>query len=303
MVGGGGRRSPMLGVAAIPTASADSCVITVTLIGGGHLSFTVNVPPGTPLSQISLPVHVGVIGVTESCAPSSTTTTTTPTTSRPTPTTSTSTQQTSTSSRSSAPKSGGGSKKQKSSSHKPGKKSSKSKSKSNGSGGVSAQQPKTKKSSKPATLRGTGGVPSAANPTYSFSLPGAAPLGVPNFFIDSFQIPPFLLPIYQAAGIEYDVPWQVLAAINEIETDYGRNLSCPRARARWGGCSSSPRRGSATRSQLRGTGSRIRTTRSMRSSPRPGICRRRALRRTSARRSSPTTTPAGTCSRCCCARS
>jgi hypothetical protein len=56
-------------------------------------------------------------------------------------------------------------------------------------------------------------------------------LGVPNFFIDSFRIPPFLLPIYQAAGIEYDVPWQVLAAINEIETDYGRNLSVSSAGA------------------------------------------------------------------------
>jgi membrane-bound lytic murein transglycosylase B len=54
---------------------------------------------------------------------------------------------------------------------------------------------------------------------------------VPNFFIDSFQIPPFLLPIYQAAGIEYDVPWQILAAINEIETDYGRNLSVSSAGA------------------------------------------------------------------------
>jgi hypothetical protein len=40
-----------------------------------------------------------------------------------------------------------------------------------------------------------------------------------------------LLPIYQAAGIEYDVPWQVLAAINEIESDYGRNLSVSSAGA------------------------------------------------------------------------
>jgi hypothetical protein len=54
---------------------------------------------------------------------------------------------------------------------------------------------------------------------------------VPNFFIDNFRIPPFLLPIYQAAGIEYDVPWQVLAAINEVETDYGRNLSISSAGA------------------------------------------------------------------------
>jgi hypothetical protein len=74
-------------------------------------------------------------------------------------------------------------------------------------------------------------VPTPANPTFSFALPGPAPLGVPNFFIDSFRIPPFLLPIYQAAGIEYDVPWQVLAGINEIETDYGRNLSVSSAGA------------------------------------------------------------------------
>ncbi len=74
-------------------------------------------------------------------------------------------------------------------------------------------------------------MPKASNPTYSLSLPGPAPLGVPNFFIDSFRIPPFLIPIYQAAGIEYQVPWQVLAAINEIESDYGRNLSVSSAGA------------------------------------------------------------------------
>jgi Transglycosylase SLT domain/Peptidase family M23 len=74
-------------------------------------------------------------------------------------------------------------------------------------------------------------VPKTSNPTFSLSLPGPAPIGVPNFFIDSFRIPPFLIPIYQAAGIEYQVPWQVLAAINEIETDYGRNLSVSSANA------------------------------------------------------------------------
>jgi hypothetical protein len=54
---------------------------------------------------------------------------------------------------------------------------------------------------------------------------------VPNFFIEKFRIPPFLLPIYQAAGIEYGVRWEVLAAINEIETDYGRNLNVSSAGA------------------------------------------------------------------------
>ena len=54
---------------------------------------------------------------------------------------------------------------------------------------------------------------------------------MPNFFIDKFRIPPFLLSIYQAAGIEYGVRWEVLAAINEIETDYGRNLNVSSAGA------------------------------------------------------------------------
>ena len=52
-----------------------------------------------------------------------------------------------------------------------------------------------------------------------------------NFFIESFRIPPFLLPIYQAAGTAYGIPWQVLAAINEVETDYGRDLSVSSAGA------------------------------------------------------------------------
>ena len=57
------------------------------------------------------------------------------------------------------------------------------------------------------------------------------PVGVPNFFINKFRIPPFLLSIYQAAGIQYGVRWEVLAAINEIETDYGRNLNVSSAGA------------------------------------------------------------------------
>lgn len=55
--------------------------------------------------------------------------------------------------------------------------------------------------------------------------------GVPNFFIESFRIPPFLLPIYQAAGTAYGIPWQILAAINEVETNYGRDLSVSSAGA------------------------------------------------------------------------
>ncbi len=61
--------------------------------------------------------------------------------------------------------------------------------------------------------------------------PATSAAGIPNFFIGHFGIPPFLLSIYQAAGIQYGVPWEVLAAINEIETDFGRNLNVSSAGA------------------------------------------------------------------------
>ena len=61
--------------------------------------------------------------------------------------------------------------------------------------------------------------------------PIATAHSVPNIVLDRFSVPPFLLPIYQAAGMEYGVSWEVLAAINAIETDYGRNLSVSTAGA------------------------------------------------------------------------
>jgi Transglycosylase SLT domain len=72
--------------------------------------------------------------------------------------------------------------------------------------------------------------PSALTPLPPSAL-GSAISGVPSFFIANFAIPPFLLPIYQAAGRAYGIPWQVLAAINEVETDYGRDLSLSSAGA------------------------------------------------------------------------
>jgi hypothetical protein len=49
--------------------------------------------------------------------------------------------------------------------------------------------------------------------------------------LDFYRIPLFLLPIYQAAAVQYGVPWQILAAINEVETDYGSDLSVSSAGA------------------------------------------------------------------------
>ena len=46
-----------------------------------------------------------------------------------------------------------------------------------------------------------------------------------------YRIPLFLLPIYQTASLQYGVPWQILAAINEIETNYGTDQSVSTAGA------------------------------------------------------------------------
>jgi hypothetical protein len=75
------------------------------------------------------------------------------------------------------------------------------------------------------------GAPTKSNPSVSITDIGPAPIGVPNFVIDKFTIPPFLLPIYQACGTQYGIPWQILASINRIETAFGTNLNVSSAGA------------------------------------------------------------------------
>ena len=89
--------------------------------------------------------------------------------------------------------------------------------------------PSRRDHSKEAPSRRRAPRPSKRRPApHSAASPAPAPAGeltaVPNFVIRRFEVPIFLLPIYQAAGIEYGVRWEILAAINDIETDYGRNL-------------------------------------------------------------------------------
>ena len=83
-----------------------------------------------------------------------------------------------------------------------------------------------------APTRRPDGTPTASNPTVTMAGFGPAPIGVPNFIINRFTIPPFLLPIYQACGTEYGIPWYVLASINRIETAFGTNLNVSSAGAR-----------------------------------------------------------------------
>jgi hypothetical protein len=50
-----------------------------------------------------------------------------------------------------------------------------------------------------------------------------APPPLPGVAAHTFPGPLFLLPIYEAAATKYNVPWQVLASINEVESAWGRN--------------------------------------------------------------------------------
>src|SRR3984885_3667454 len=240
----------VLGLSSIPSASADGCTVTITVAGGQQFTFQ-NVAPGTPPTSLPLPVSLPITNVAQSC-PSTTTTTpaVTVTTTQPPPTTSTSTS-TSTSTTPKPKPSHNSSTTSTTSTTPTTTTQSSSPTKGSGKGlasgllglgsaGSNLKQPgapkkkaKPHKKSTPAPPPPVtpSGVPTPSNPPYSSPVPGPAPIGVPNFFIDSFQIPPFLLPIYQAAGSQYDVPWQILAAINEIETDYGRNLSVSSAGA------------------------------------------------------------------------
>ena len=213
-----GAAATVLGTASIPAASAEPCTVAVTIAGGKTLTFNVDLPPGATVDPHTL-TAAPVLTITQTCqAAGSSSTTTTSSSSSSSHSSSSVTSVTTTHAGPGAhPKvptvvrqptthTGAAAK------PKAGKPNGPSK------------KPTTVTTVKPKPLRTPGGAPSATNPTFSFALPGPAPVGVPNFFIDSFRIPPFLLPIYQAAGIQYDVPWQALAAINEIETDYGRNL-------------------------------------------------------------------------------
>jgi hypothetical protein len=67
------------------------------------------------------------------------------------------------------------------------------------------------------------------NPSLALSLPDMSQ--VLEFFVNAYRTPPFLLPIYLAAGERYGVPWEVLAAINEVESNYGYDLSVSSAGA------------------------------------------------------------------------
>ncbi len=95
----------------------------------------------------------------------------------------------------------------------------------------------------------------------------------------------------------YGVPWQVLAAINKIESNFGRTWARARP-ARSAGCSSCPRPGASGASTRTATASRTRGSRPTRSTPRRATSVPRARRRTCRAPSTRTTTRSGTWTRC-----
>ena len=146
------------------------------------------------------------------------------------------------------------------------------------------------------------GVPTDTNPSVTIANFGAAPIGVPNPVIDSFSIPPFLLPIYQACGTQYGIPWQVLASINRIETAFGTNLNVSTAGALgWMQFMPSTWRMYGVDANNDGRKDPVQPgRRDLRRRPLPEGGRRRL--RPPPRRSSPTTTPTGTSTRSCSTR-
>ena len=68
---------------------------------------------------------------------------------------------------------------------------------------------KRRASRKRSRLRNEDGSPTRSNPGFFEALPGPQSVtGVPNFVIRKFRVPLFLLPIYQAAGIQYGIRWE-----------------------------------------------------------------------------------------------
>jgi hypothetical protein len=216
-------------------ASAATRTLRVRLVTGQIVTVTVDAPC-VPMSQIPGLPGTPVADLTPSsvCPPAGTPTVpTTPAPSPTTPTSPTSPQQ--------PPQNQGGSGGGKKHSGGRSNSSSGSPSTSKGhkqSGNRSHQHasansnPQAEAKARKKKSRHSNGVPTPNNPTFFDALPGPATTSsVPNFVIDKFKVPIFLLPIYQAAGIQYGVRWEVLAAINEIETDYGRNLNVSSAGA------------------------------------------------------------------------
>jgi Transglycosylase SLT domain len=193
-------------------ASAEKRIVYVQLVTGEVVAVEVEVPEGTPLSQIPLP---GTPVPGPQAAPD-----------QPQP----QAQQPAAPRRKAeqAPRSDRGKRQRRTGD----KKKAKKKGRDTTETGPEEETDRPRQRRRRTPLRHPDGSPTRTNPGLMDTLPGpSTATGVPNFVIRKFRVPVFLLSIYQAAGIQYGVRWEMLAAINEIETDYGRNLNVSSAGA------------------------------------------------------------------------
>jgi murein DD-endopeptidase MepM/ murein hydrolase activator NlpD len=206
---------------AVP-ASAQERTLVITFVDGRQATIVVDAPASTPVEEIVLPELDGIVlSVAEvpagTATPTATATATAGATVEPTPTPTATPTATATADAGAAQERARRAARRAAARAKARAERAAARARAE----AAAQQAQA---ARERASRRRDGRPTADNPTYTQADVGAAPIGVPNFFIDKFRIPPFLLPIYQAAGMQYGVRWEVLAAINEIETDYGRNL-------------------------------------------------------------------------------
>jgi hypothetical protein len=109
-------------------------------------------------------------------------------------------------------------------------------------------------------------------------------------------IPANLLPLFVGAERAYGVPWNVLAAINKVETDFGRILG-PSPAGAIGWMQFEPATWLRYERDANRDGYANPDDPATRSTPPPPTCAPPAPRETCAARCSPTTTPAGTSTR------
>ncbi|HEV2874610.1 MAG TPA: lytic transglycosylase domain-containing protein, partial [Thermoleophilaceae bacterium] len=218
-------------------AAAQTQTVPVRLPSGEVVQVTVDVPPGSTIDDIQLP---GTPVAPQAPAP------TTPTAPKPAPAPKPEPTAPAPAPRPGPPNAGGGTPQDQTNSGERIKEENEKVRKITGGVEAPVEDEGTKKKERKhrrdrdserdrdgrTELRNSDGTPTPGNPGFIDALPGpSTATGVPNFIIRKFRVPPFLLPIYQAAGIEYGIRWEILAAINEIETDYGRNLNVSSAGA------------------------------------------------------------------------
>ncbi|WP_205697305.1 lytic murein transglycosylase [Conexibacter sp. SYSU D00693] len=226
-----GTFSAGFGAAVLP-APAQPRTLVITLLGGQQITVQIDVPPGTPLDKVPIPgIKLPIVSIQEVGGPAAAPTPTSP---EPAPTTEQPAQTQPEAVLPDAPKAEEQAEQETTGKAKRAARKEQPAGEEQAAGQPQDEEQQAKDDADQAPAdpgRTADGVPTLDNPGLSIADLGPAPVGVPNFFIEKFRIPPFLLPIYQAAGIEYGVRWEVLAAINEIETDYGRNTNVSSAGA------------------------------------------------------------------------